>query len=296
MRFGFYGDDFTGSVDALLQLRAAGLTGVLATSVAAAERLEGGHDVIGIAGVARSLPTEALAAEVGPALRWFAGRGAPIVQYKACSTADSSPVTGSLGRVLELGREVFGDRAVPVLFAQPDFGRYTFFGHHFARDGDRVFRLDRQPTMSAHPVTPSTESDLVRHLGAQTALPIAAVDWRSYGPTAQGGSGGPVAPGAGSPAVANAHAPHATDPVTALASAIEAAGTTTAAAAVVLDAFTDAHLDLVGAAIVGSSSAGRAADAGTHRPRFVLGAGGLSLGLGRALAADAAGTGAATPA
>ncbi|CAM3626598.1 four-carbon acid sugar kinase family protein [Occultella aeris] len=301
MRIGFYGDDFTGSVDALLQLRAAGLTGVLATSVAAAQRLGDEHDAVGIAGVARSLPTEEIAAEVLPALRWFAGRGAPIVQYKACSTADSSPAVGSLGRVLELGREVFGERVVPVLFAQPDFGRYTFFGHHFASDGERVFRLDRQPTMSAHPVTPSTESDLVRHLGAQTDLPIAALDWRNYGPTAEPGSGANIATRVGrhraGAASAEALAPHPASaealalraasaealpraasaqappgPADALALAIAASG----AAAVVLDAFTDGHLDLIGEAILIPPGDG---------PRFVLGAGGLSLGVGHALAA-----------
>ncbi|WP_154792552.1 four-carbon acid sugar kinase family protein [Occultella kanbiaonis] len=282
MRLGFYGDDFTGSVDALLQLRAAGLTGVLATSVAAAERLGDDHDVVGIAGVARSLPTEELAAEVVPALRWFAGRGAPIVQYKACSTADSSPVVGSLGRVLELGREVFGQRPVPVLFAQPDFGRYTFFGHHFASDGERVFRLDRQPTMRAHPVTPSTESDLVRHLGAQTDLPIAALDWRNYGPTAEPASGASVAPrvgshraGAASAQALTADNASAEAPRVGRADAVALAITATGAAAVVLDAFTADHLDLAGAAILLLPG---------DRPRFVLGAGGLSLGVGRVLA------------
>src|SRR5215217_6648936 len=78
LRVAFYGDDFTGSVDALRQL---------------------------------------------------------VVQYKACSTADSSPAVGSLGRVIEVARDVFGPAPVPVLFAQPDFGRFTAFGHHFAAEG-----------------------------------------------------------------------------------------------------------------------------------------------------------------
>ncbi len=240
MRIGFYGDDFTGSVDAMLQLSRSGLDVVLATSVEAAAALGAGHDVVGIAGIARSLPAEAMAAEVVPALSWLLAHGAQVVQYKACSTADSSPEVGSLGRVVELGRGLLGPAAVPALFAQPDFGRYTFFGHHFAREGERVHRLDRQPTMSRHPVTPATDSDLVRHLAAQTTLPVGSLDWTRYR------EGDPEA----------------------LAALIGSA----TEAAVVLDGFSEQHLDLVGQAIWLLPG-----------PVLAIGAGGLSLGLGRAL-------------
>lgn len=243
----FYGDDFTGSVDSLVQFRRAGCDGVLVTSVDGVKGALGGGsgsepDVVGVAGVARSLPAAELDAEVRPALELLRDLRVPVVQYKACSTADSSPAVGSLGRVLEIARDVFGPATVPALFAQPDFGRYTFFGHHFARDGEQVYRLDRQPTMSRHPVTPMTESDLARHLGAQTELPIGALPWTAYG-------GG--------------------------ADAVAAAWRESEAAAVVCDGFTDEHLELIGRAVL------HVADG--DRPAFVLGAGGLSLGLGRAL-------------
>lgn len=173
---GFYGDDFTGSVDALLQFRRAGLSGVLVTAPdLAADHV--GTDVVGIAGTARSLPTEQMAAEIVPALRPLRELDARVVQYKVCSTADSAPHIGSIGRVLELAVDLFPGPPVPIVFAQPDAGRYTFFSHHFARDDGTVFRLDRQPTMSAHPVTPVTESDLRLHLGAQTELELGAVHW-----------------------------------------------------------------------------------------------------------------------
>ncbi|GAA3116678.1 uncharacterized protein YgbK (DUF1537 family) [Kribbella aluminosa] len=176
---GFYGDDFTGSVDALLQFRRAGLSGVLVTGPAV--ELDGERtDVVGIAGTARSMPTEQMAAEVVPALRRLQALGPRIVQYKACSTADSAPHTGSIGRVLELAIELFPGAPVPIVFAQPDAGRYTVFGHHFARDDGVVYRLDRQPTMSAHPVTPVHESDLRLHLAEQTALELGSLQWTSY--------------------------------------------------------------------------------------------------------------------
>ena len=104
-----------------------------------------------------------------------------VVQYKACSTADSSPTIGSIGRVLELGREVVGEQTVPFVFAQPDFGRYTLHGVHFAAEGGIVYRLDRQPTMSTHPTTPMTEPDLAVHFSHQTDLPIGSIPFTAYG-------------------------------------------------------------------------------------------------------------------
>lgn len=179
----FYGDDFTGSTDALTQFHRFGLRGVLLFDCpdrARLAHLAERYDVIGVAGVGRSLPTEQMAAEVGPVLEALQAARPRLVQYKMCSTADSSPRLGSLGRAVELGRRVFGDRPVPILAAQPEFGRYTAFGNHFAVDGAVVHRLDRQPTMSRHPATPMNEADLRIHIGRQTTLPIASVDLTIY--------------------------------------------------------------------------------------------------------------------
>ncbi|MEV5069747.1 four-carbon acid sugar kinase family protein [Microbacterium sp. LMI12-1-1.1] len=174
-RVAFYGDDFTGSVDALLQFARRGWTGRLFTGLpdaATLRRAADEVDVIGVAGISRSLAPADMDDELRPVFAAFADLEPQLVQYKACSTADSAPHVGSLGRVVELAREAFGDRAVPMLFAQPDFGRYTLFGQHFAAERGTVYRLDRQPTMSQHPSTPMTEADLAVHVGRQTELPI----------------------------------------------------------------------------------------------------------------------------
>ncbi|WP_350350105.1 four-carbon acid sugar kinase family protein [Microbacterium sp. A8/3-1] len=188
IRAAFYGDDFTGSVDALLQFARRGWSGRLFTTLPTPEALHAAAqavDVVGIAGIARSLSPEQMDAEVIPALRALVATGAPIVQYKACSTADSAPEVGSLGRVIELGREIVAPHPVPMLFAQPDFGRFTLFGTHFASEDGVVHRLDRQPTMSSHPSTPMTEADLAIHIGRQTALPIGAVSLTVYADLAE---------------------------------------------------------------------------------------------------------------
>ena len=184
LRAAFYGDDFTGSVDALLQFARRGWTGRLFVGLPTADALERAAaevDVVGIAGIARSLPTADLEGEVRPVLEALVALEPQFLQYKACSTADSSPSIGSIGRVLEIGREIVGAQTVPLVFAQPDFGRYTLHGVHFAAEGGIVYRLDRQPTMSTHPSTPMTEPDLAVHFAHQTDLPIGSIPFTAYG-------------------------------------------------------------------------------------------------------------------
>ena len=183
LRVGYYGDDFTGSVDVLLQFARHGRSGRLFVGVPPDADLRAAaatHDIVGIAGIARSLATDAMDAEVRPALEALHALHPHVVQYKVCSTADSSPRIGSIGRVIEIGRAVVSDRTVPMLFAQPDFGRYTVFGTHFAAEGGTVHRLDRQPTMSSHPSTPMREADLALHFAAQTELPIGRITRAQY--------------------------------------------------------------------------------------------------------------------
>jgi uncharacterized protein YgbK (DUF1537 family) len=179
----FYGDDFTGSTDALLQFERCGLRAVLLVDLPPTDELRDlatRYDVIGVAGIARSLAPDEQEAEIRPILTALRDLKPRVVQYKICSTADSSPQLGSIGRALEVGRSVFGPAVVPVLAAQPELGRYTVFSHHFAAEAGAIHRLDRQPTMANHPTTPMTEADLRVHLAAQTDLQIGALHLTSY--------------------------------------------------------------------------------------------------------------------
>ena len=196
-RAAFYGDDFTGSTDALAQFHRFGLRSLLffrTPSPALFEQVAATHDVVGIAGIARSLPAEAIAAEIAPAFALFAALAPRFVQYKICSTCDSSERLGSFGPALRLGCETFGARRIPLVPAQPEFGRYTVFANHFAAaDGARV-RLDRHPTMAHHPSTPIDEADLRVFLARQTPLPIDSLDLVALD---RAGETNPLAAGAG---------------------------------------------------------------------------------------------------
>ena len=178
----FYGDDLTGSTDALEQLSLAGLNTMLFLEPPTPAQLRSfpGLQACGVAGLTRSLAPAALASTLRPALKSLRTLGARHVHYKVCSTFDSSPGTGSIGRVLEVAAEIFPAPFVPLLVAAPGLGRYTVFGNHFARygigSGGEIHRLDRHPAISRHPVTPMTEADLRRHLARQTGRRVALFD------------------------------------------------------------------------------------------------------------------------
>jgi uncharacterized protein YgbK (DUF1537 family) len=176
--FCYYGDDFTGSTDALEALALNGVRTVLFLDPPSDAALARFPDcrAIGVAGESRSRDpqwmSEHLPAIFGRLLELRAG----ICQYKVCSTFDSSPEVGSIGRALEIGQDVFGTPWAPVVVAAPHLGRYVLFGNLFAAGGGAVHRIDRHPTMRRHPVTPMDEGDLRVHLARQTDRKIALLD------------------------------------------------------------------------------------------------------------------------
>lgn len=248
---GFYGDDFTGATDALGQFARLGLRGVLlvhATDLARWRDACGAYDVVGVAGVSRAMATIEMDGEVRTALEFLRDLRPAVIQYKVCSTFDSSPGRGSIGRAIEIAREVFGPQCTPVAPAQPEFDRFTVFGTHFAADGGRIHRLDRHPTMSRHPATPMREADLTRVLAEQTTLSTGLLDVRQLAAVRRG--------------------------TATVADVWDAAADTSDV--VVVDALTDDDLRLAAKIALETAHVGKG-------PRFVVGSGGLSLGLARQL-------------
>jgi 3-oxoisoapionate kinase len=178
----FYGDDFTGSTDALEQLTLAGIRTALFIRPPTPAQLKKfpGLQALGIAGKTRSLAPAAMERELKPALIALKKLKPRHVHYKVCSTFDSSPTIGSIGRAMDVGARIFPAPFIPLLVAAPALGRYTAFGQHFARYGigsaGAIHRLDRHPSISKHPVTPMTEADLRAHLAKQTQKRIALFD------------------------------------------------------------------------------------------------------------------------
>jgi 3-oxoisoapionate kinase len=246
LRLAFYGDDFTGSTDALEVLSFAGLRTALFLQPPTAESLArfGELDAIGVAGDSRAMTPEEMDRHLPAIFEALGALDAPIIHYKVCSTFDSSPAIGSIGRVMDIARGRWPDALLPVVGGTPALGRWCLFGNLFARSGTdgRVYRIDRHPIMSVHPVTPMDEGDLSVHLSRQTSrLAFASLGLDRYG--------------AGIDAVErDLHSLH-----------------TSGSDAVVLDAATPEHLTLIGEWL--DRQAAKAA------PVFVVGPSGVEYAL-----------------
>jgi len=170
----FYGDDLTGSTDAMEALSLHGIPTVLFLNAPAESDLVRFADcrAVGIAGMSRGESPHWMDQNLPPVFVALRELGAPICHYKVCSTFDSSPTVGSIGRAIELGRKVMKSEVVPMVVGAPVLKRYVTFGNLFATVHGETHRIDRHPTMSCHPVTPMDEGDLRRHLARQTDLRI----------------------------------------------------------------------------------------------------------------------------
>lgn len=171
----FYGDDFTGSTDAMEALSSNGYRTLLFLELPLPEMLEkfNGVQCIGIPGTSRAKNPEEMEQELQPIFEFLFKLKTDVIHYKTCSTFDSNPEVGSIGKAIEIALDYTEEsqKTVPIFVATPPLGRYTLFGNHFAKMYDTVYRLDRHPTMSKHPMTPMNESDLRVHLNKQFQTP-----------------------------------------------------------------------------------------------------------------------------
>jgi 3-oxoisoapionate kinase len=169
----YYGDDFTGSTDTMEALATHGVRTVMFTRVPTEAEFAPftEYQAVGLAGSSRSQTPEWMNQHLPQAFTWLKTLGARYCHYKVCSTFDSSPAIGNMGRAMELGAAAFGQNIVPLIVGAPQLKRYTFAGHLFAGYQGQVYRIDRHPVMSVHPVTPMHEADIKLHLAKQTNWP-----------------------------------------------------------------------------------------------------------------------------
>ncbi|MEM5345357.1 3-oxo-isoapionate kinase OiaK [Paraburkholderia azotifigens] len=174
----YYGDDFTGSTDAMEAMTAAGVPTVLCLDTPTPDLLARFPDVrcVGLAGSSRGRDPAWMRDVLPSAFASLAAFGAPVLQYKVCSTFDSSAEVGSIGAAIDIGVNAMRARWSPMVIGAPRLKRYQMFGNLFAAVNGTGYRLDRHPTMSRHPVTPMDEADLRVHLGRQTSRRIELID------------------------------------------------------------------------------------------------------------------------
>ena len=175
MRLGCIADDFTGATDLANNLVRAGMRVVQTIGVPAAP-LDASVDAVVVALKSRTIPPEESVAQSLAALRWLQAQGAQQIYFKYCSTFDSwyeGEVRGNIGPVTEALLQALGSDFTMATPAFPDNQRSVFKGHLFVGD---VLLADSG--MRHHPLTPMTESNLVKVMQGQCKGQVGLVDHR----------------------------------------------------------------------------------------------------------------------
>lgn len=169
MLLGAIADDLTGASDLALMLSREGMRTVQTIGVPPTDFDLGGVDAVVVALKSRTNPAaEAIKASLG-ALAWLNASGARQIIFKYCSTFDST-AQGNIGPVTDALVAELGADLTIVCPAFPANRRTIYKGHLFVGDA-----LLSDSPMRHHPLTPMTDSSLVRLMAAQSDLQVGLV-------------------------------------------------------------------------------------------------------------------------
>jgi len=161
MRLGIIADDFTGATDIAGFLVANGLRTIQLNGVPEAD-LQVDADAVVISLKSRSCPPEEAVRQSLAALDWLRARGCPQFFFKYCSTFDSTP-RGNIGPVTDALLDALGEDFTVICPVLPVNGRTIYNGYLFV-NGVPL----HESGMRHHPVTPMTDSNIMRVMEAQS--------------------------------------------------------------------------------------------------------------------------------
>ena len=173
---GCIADDFTGATDVAGMLVQAGMRTIQAIGVPV-EPLPADVDAIVIALKSRTSPVGEAVAHSLSALHYLRDAGCEQIYFKYCSTFDSTE-QGNIGPVIDALMKAQGTSFTIACPAFPENHRTIYKGHLFVGD---VLLSDSG--MRHHPLTPMTDSNLVRLLQRQTEQKVGLIE---YATVAQG--------------------------------------------------------------------------------------------------------------
>ena len=177
---GCIADDFTGATDLASMLVRNGMRTVQLIGVPGEETEAGEVDAVVVALKSRTIPVGEAVDQSLRALSWLRARGARQILFKYCSTFDSTD-SGNIGPVSEAVLDALEADFTIACPALPENGRSVYMGHLFVGD-----TLLAETHMRHHPLTPMTDSNLVRVLQRQS--PRSEVGLIAY-PTVDQGAG-----------------------------------------------------------------------------------------------------------
>jgi uncharacterized protein YgbK (DUF1537 family) len=175
---GCIADDFTGATDLASMLVRHGMATVQLIGVPEDTVDPGDAQAVVVALKSRTIAPEDAIAQSLAALEWLRGRGAEQILFKYCSTFDSTQ-RGNIGPVSEALLDALGADFTIACPALPENGRTIYLGHLFVGD-----QLLSDSHMRHHPLTPMTDSNLVRVLQRQSRAPVGLVPY----PAVEGGT------------------------------------------------------------------------------------------------------------
>ena len=181
MFLGAVADDVTGGTDLASVLRRAGLHVVQTLDIPATVPEA---DAVVVSVKTRTAPVDLATSRAAAAAEVLAAGGAEQIFFKYCSTFDSTD-EGNIGPVIDiLLRHLQTDFSIACP-AYPELGRTVYAGHLFVGN-----QLLSDSSMRHHPLTPMTDSNLVRVLGRQTPSQVGLVRLATVdaGPAAVAGS------------------------------------------------------------------------------------------------------------
>ncbi|MGA9865779.1 MAG: 3-oxo-tetronate kinase [Acetobacteraceae bacterium] len=175
MLLGAIADDFTGATDLASTLVRNGMRTVQLIGVPDSRDPVPDADAVVIALKSRTAPVRQAVDESLAALRWLRAANVRQVFFKYCSTFDSTD-QGNIGPVGDALIAALGCGFALACPAFPANGRSVYQGHLFVGA-----TLLSESGMEHHPLTPMTDSNLVRVLGRQTdgtvgLVPFATVE------------------------------------------------------------------------------------------------------------------------
>ena len=163
---GAIADDMTGATDLANTLVKNGLRTVQLIGVPEAGLAIPDAEAIVVALKSRTAPVADAVAWSKTSLAWLLKCGVRQTFFKYCSTFDSTD-HGNIGPVADALLADLGSDFTIACPAFPETGRTLYLGHLFVGD-----RLLSDSSMRHHPLTPMTDSDLVRVLGRQTSSKV----------------------------------------------------------------------------------------------------------------------------
>lgn len=158
---GVIADDFTGATDIASFLVNNGMSTVQLNGVPS-DDYQVDADAIVISLKSRSCPVDEAIRDSVNALTWLQSKGCQQFYFKYCSTFDSTP-KGNIGPVTDALLDTLGETQTIISPSLPVNGRTVYKGYLFVMD-----QLLSESGMRNHPVTPMTDSNLMRLMDAQS--------------------------------------------------------------------------------------------------------------------------------